>query len=425
MEKNMRSKLLRLLLLIFIFSSALIGGVGLAAEKSFTDAEIFLPVVAKPLPEPQLTDIWSEDANSIRNTTFIPGEAVEYWIRGYNNVGGNVEVDYTWNQSGPCGSTLVYSDTITLSPGNWSFSHASVAPTCVGTYTNVAEITIESHTSIHMTTFQVMDTSSQIVVGNNVHGFEKCGLPSVTQMEIWWQESPYSVFNIYLGGDHFACNLLIDADWVQAVAQQGWDFILTWAGHGTSCWEAGKENYHPISSSPVEAYQEGRVAAEEAIAAARDLGFLSQKIIYYDVEGYSDVDPTCRLAMDAFLEGWTTRLHEVGDKAGAYGSPCRSYITADWVDHNPLLDDVWFARWSYDEYNQDATVWDSATVSCPLPDNVWAGQQRIRQYAGDHSETYGPCAEDDDTCTINSITSNVIFGEITKLVLNNTTSSQP
>jgi len=429
MEKNMRSKLLRLLLLIFIFSSTLIGGTGFAAENSLTESQIFLPVIAKPLPEPELTEIWGEDANSIRNTTFIPGETVEYWIRGYNNAGGNIEVEYTWNQSGPCGSTLVYSDTITLSPGNWSFSHPGLAPTCVGTYTNVAEISIESHTSMQMTTFQVMDTNSQIVVtdeGDNVHGFEKCGLPSPTQMAIWKQYSPYSVFNIYLGGAHFACNLLIDADWVQEVAQQGWGFILTWAGHGTSCWEAGKENYHPISSNTAEAYQEGRDAAEEAIAAARNLGFMGPKIIYYDVEGYSDVDPTCRPAMDAFLEGWTIRLHEVGDKAGGYGSPCRSYITENWIKHNPILDDVWFARWSYSGYTENVSVWDSPTVICPLPDNVWAGQQRIRQYAGDHDEIWPPCDEDANTCTaINSITSNVIVGEITELVVNNSTFSEP
>jgi hypothetical protein len=264
-----------------------------------------------------------------------------------------------------------------------------------------------------------------LIIDGDAHGFEKCGLPSIEQMAIWKQYSPYDVFNIYLGGAHFACNLLIDADWVRATAEQGWDFILTWAGHGTSCWEAGKENYHPISSDPAEAYQEGRTAAEEAISAARNLGFLGPKIIYYDVEGYSDVDPTCRPAMDSFLEGWTTRLHEAGDKAGAYGSPCRSYITDDWVDHNPLLDGIWFARWSYDGYYENATVDDSESLYCPLPDNVWPGQQRLRQYAGDHSETWGVCDEDDETCTINSITSNVIYGEITRLVLESTPFSEP
>jgi hypothetical protein len=350
---------------------------------------------------------------------------VKYWINGFSDATKDIKVNYTWNQTGPCGSTLVYSDTLTLSPGVWNFSHTGTTPTCVGTYTNVAEITIDEHTAIHTTTFHVMDTSSQIVVGDNIHGFEKCGLPSVEQMEIWKQHSPYDVFNIYLGGDHFACNLLIDADWVRTVAQQGWDFILTWAGHGTSCWEAGKDNYHPISSDPAEAFQEGRVAAEEAIAAARDLGFLGPKIIYYDVEGYSDTDPTCRPAMDAFLEGWTTRLHEAGNKAGGYGSPCRSYITEDWVDHNPILDDIWFARWSYDEYNPAASVWDSPSVSCPLPNDVWANQQRLRQYTGDHSETWGPCDEEDETCTINGITSNVIYGEITRLVVENSPSSAP
>jgi hypothetical protein len=415
--------------LILIIGSALIIGMGIAASQAeaqaTTETQLFLPITFLPKPKPEFTDIWLEDGLGIRNTTYRPGETAEYWIRGFSDATKNIEVHYTWNQTGPCGSTLVYSDTITLPPGAWSFSHTGALPTCVGTYTNVAEITIEDHTATHMTTFQIMDTSSQIIPGD-AHGFEKCGLPSVEQMAIWKLHSPYQVFNIYLGGDHFACNLLIDADWVQAVAAQGWDFILTWAGHGTSCWEAGKENYHPISSDPATAHQEGRAAAEEAIVAARDLGFLGPKVIYYDVEGYSDIDPTCRPAMDAFLEGWTTRLHEAGDKAGAYGSPCRSYISADWVDHDPMLDNVWFARWIYDsKYDPSVTVWDDPTVSCPLPDDVWAGQQRIRQYAGDHSETYGPCEEGDDTCTINSITSNVIFGEITRLLLENTPSSQP
>jgi hypothetical protein len=290
---------------------------------------------------------------------------------------------------------------------------------CLGSYFNTITISYGRYTATYTTNFEVIDTSSEIII-SQAQGFEKCGLPSVAQMQIWKQYSPYDVFNIYLGGEHFACNLLIDAEWVRATAQQGWDFILTWAGHGTSCWEAGRINYHPISLNPVKAHREGRAAAEEAIAAARTLGFLGQKIIYYDVEGYTDdEDHRCSQAMDAFLEGWAERLHESGDKAGAYGSPCRSYIM-EWADNDPALDDIWFARWEYNDndeyyYIESASVDDSDSQYCPLPDNVWPGH-RIRQYAGDHSEIWPECPDANCT-TINGITSNVLYGEITRLLM--------
>ncbi len=410
----MHIKRMRVYLLILVIGLAAVSGIGLAAD-DLDQEEIFLPLVVNMLPPPLLQDAWVVDQSDIRSETFAPGETVEYHIRGDNPSYTAVGVLYRWQQSGDCGESQVFEETLTVPAGAWAYQHTGVTLDCLGTYTNTVTITYKGSTSTLTTYINVVNTSSQIVVSQS-HGFEKCGLPSIEQMGIWKQESPYDVFNIYLGGDHFACNLLIDADWVRATALQDWDFILTWAGHGTSCWEAGKTNYHPISSDPTEAYQEGRIAAEEAIGAARNLGFLGQKIIYYDVEGYSDIDPTCRPAMEAFLEGWAARLHENGDKAGAYGSPCRSYIM-DWADNDPPLDDIWFARWSYDEYYKLASVWDDPSASCALPNDVWANNQRIRQYAGDHSETWGPCDEDDDTCTINGITSNVLSGEITKLLL--------
>ena len=176
-----------------------------------------------------------------------------------------IEVRFRWSQTGDCGENLLYEELLTLPAGNWEYQFSGVTLNCLGTYANTVTISYNDYASTYTTNFEVVDTSSQIII-SEAHGFEKCGLPSIDQMAIWEQESPYDVFNIYLGGDHFACNLLIDADWVRATAVQGWDFILTWAGHGTSCWEAGRLNYHPISSDPAEAYQEGRLAAEEAIS---------------------------------------------------------------------------------------------------------------------------------------------------------------
>jgi hypothetical protein len=149
------------------------------------------------------------------------------------------------------------------------------------------------------------------------------------------------------------------------------------------------------------AYQQGRNEASSAAAAAALLGFLNEKIIYYDVESYSGADQSCRNAVKYFIRGWVTRLHELGIKAGAYGTPCTSYIS-DWSALSPIPDDVWIAYWklpaAYDPY---ASVWNSPCLS----NSLWANHQRLRQYAGDHSETWGGVSM--------TVDSNVLDGEIT------------
>jgi hypothetical protein len=70
--------------------------------------------------------------------------------------------------------------------------------------------------------------------------------------------------------------------------------------------------------------------------------------------------------------------------AGGYGSSCSSYLT-DWSNNSPAPDQVWIAAWTDDEYNPNATVWN---VVC-LSNSLWANNQRLRQYAGGHNETWG------------------------------------
>jgi hypothetical protein len=131
---------------------------------------------------------------------------------------------------------------------------------------------------------------------------------------------------------------------------------------------------------------------------------VGDKIIYYDIEGYAD-NLTCRKAVDSFLTGWTARLHQQGFNAGAYGSPCRSFM-GDWWNNDPLLDDIWFARWIYPyQYRPDVSLFGDA---CTLTDAMWANNQRLRQYAGDHSEVWGGVS-------LGSIDSNILGGEITAI----------
>ena len=104
-----------------------------------------------------------------------------------------------------------------------------------------------------------------------------------------------------------------------------------------------------------------------------------------------------------------------GALGGGYGSPCNSYIT-DWYNYNATPpDDVWIAHWLLPaQYRPDASVWNVACMS----NTYWPNHQRIRQYAGDHTETWGGVAftidsnvVDGETVTIPpALTSNLHYG---------------
>ncbi len=328
----------------------------------------------------QLTNARTLDADGNEKSAFLPGDTIRYVASGNNPYPIPISVSLRWYQPETCGETLVYSTTLSLAPGAWQHTNYGVAPSCSGFYTSTAEITNSVQTS-RLAVLDVINQPSAVVLETR-QGFDICHLPSLSTMQIWWNSSPYWVFNIYLGGSMFACDDEIpDAFWVRLAAEQGWKFILTWVGPQAPC-SAFREKF---SSNPSTAYQQGRTEADAAIAAAKRLGFMGNRVIYYDLEGYgSSASEACRTAAAAFMRGWTTRLHDWGNPAGGYGSPTSSHI-ADWASNNPPPDYVWIAHWLLPyQYRPDATVWTPY-----LSNSLWSNHQRIRQYAGGHSETWG------------------------------------
>jgi len=376
---------------------------GALSQSEITDAEksIYLPLLVNQQPPVELTDIWVGNAGGYERSAYRPGDEVRFIIVGENPLGAPTNVDLIWDQDGPCGETQIFTKTLTVESGIWVDSVAGTTPDCLGTYTNTVQLAYGSFISTLTTTFEVVNYSSEIVI-NEEQGFDKCGLPSVGDMQTWWEESPYTVFNIYLGGSSFACdNPELDADWVWDISQQGWEFTLTWVGPQSPCFNTSRPK---IFSDVGLAYQQGKDQADLAIATAESLGISGDKIIYYDIEGYTE-SSACRNAVDSILTGWTARLHEQGFKAGAYGSPCRSFMS-DWWNNEPLLDDIWIARWIIPyEYRPEVSVFGEV---CGLTDDMWDGQRRLRQYAGDHHESY-------DGVSLGSIDSNVLLGEITAI----------
>jgi photosystem II stability/assembly factor-like uncharacterized protein len=250
---------------------------------------------------------------------------------------------------------------------------------------------------------------SSVVIANG-QGFDNCKPLSVEGMQDWWDNSPYSAVNIYLGGISALCPFdQLGIDWFSQVAKQGWTFILTWAGPQApkGCPQNCKFRY-PMSTEPEIAYLEGKLEALYAVEAAQDLGFKGQLVIYYDVESYSGADEETRETVAAFIQGWTEELHDQGHIAGAYGAACTSYVV-DWAFNNPPLDEVWIAKWNKEYvYDPNATVYNTTCVDEEgQPPIFWTNHQRLKQYTGPHFETWGDLSV--------QIDSNVLDGKVNAL----------
>ncbi|HZD56032.1 MAG TPA: glycoside hydrolase domain-containing protein, partial [Anaerolineales bacterium] len=379
--------------------------IGVSGAQEVTEAAagsshtIYLPEVRKNYqPYINVEKIWTSDSIGAEKIAFLPGEAITYNVKGSNYTGEIAAADVNWTQEGPCGPTSVLSGTLDLDMGPWSFPQLSSAPDCNGIYTHTLKITHNNVTTILQTRF-VVNYPSEVVL-SETPAFDKCHVPSLSQMQKWWDKSPYTTSNIYIGGISQACsNDGLDALWVHQASQQGWSLIPTWVGPQAAC----SPLKYRMSTDPSVSYVQGKFEADLAYKAAKELGLLGNHVIYYDLEGYWGANTTCRQASAAFLRGWVERLHEYGVRAGAYGSSCSSYMT-DWASNNPMPDDVWIAHWSIPyQYDPDATVWGTACLS----DSLWANHQRIRQYAGDHTETWGSVSL--------VIDSNIADGEVTSI----------
>lgn len=246
------------------------------------------------------------------------------------------------------------------------------------------------------------DSDTKPYVGQ---GFDKCEMASLAQMQTWWNSSPYNAVNLYFGGVSRACtNLLITQSFLSSLRAQGWRFIPTWVGPQASC--SGYN--HRMSSDAAIAYQQGKDEADAAIAVALALGLTnvdgSGTVIYYDLEAYDTGNANCRAAANAFVNGWSEVMQAAGNLAGVYGASCGSAPT-DWASLAHVPDALWIANWYGSagsvSYRRDATVWNAACLS----NTLWPNHQRLRQYAGTHTETWGGVPF--------SIDSNVLDGPLT------------
>jgi uncharacterized protein YraI len=211
--------------------------------------------------------------------------------------------------------------------------------------------------------------------------FDTCAAPPLTTMQAW-TASPYRVIGVYIGGVNRTCQQTnLTASWVAAASRLSWRFLLIYKGLQPAC--GGKVTDQKISLNLANAASQGTAAANDADAQRGVLGLAKGSAIYNDIEHYTTTDTACRNSVLTYLSAWTTRLHQLGDVAGAYmnlnlGARDLSAVYSSAAYARP--DALWIAR--YDE-SRALTGWAG------IPGQQWSTHQRAKQYRGTHNETYG------------------------------------
>ncbi|MGR8010689.1 glycoside hydrolase domain-containing protein [Streptomyces hypolithicus] len=210
-------------------------------------------------------------------------------------------------------------------------------------------------------------------------GFDACTAPSQGAMDAWLGSSPYRAVGIYISGPTRACGQAnLTSGWVSTQTSKGWRLIPIDVGKQAPCSTFSNK----MSTSTSTARSQGAGAAGASVTAAQNLGIPAGSAIYSDIEGYASTS-SCKAAVLSYLSGWTDQLHAQGYLSGVYSSASSGIRDAAAEYDNPAytrVDHIWFAWWN--------NAVDTNTGSY-APAGTWSNHQRIHQYAGDVSETWG------------------------------------
>jgi peptidoglycan hydrolase-like protein with peptidoglycan-binding domain len=210
-------------------------------------------------------------------------------------------------------------------------------------------------------------------------GFDACTAPSQAAMNAWQASSPYSAVGVYISGSFRGCaQPNLTASWVTNQTNNGWRLFPIDVGRQAPC-----TNYSlKMSADPATAKSQGVSAAAAAITAASNLGIPPGSAIYSDIEAYTST-ASCKAAVLSYLSGWTERLHASGYLSGFYSSAASGIKDAASEYNNSAytrVDHLFYAWW-----NGAADV----NTGTYVPSTYWSNHQRIHQYVGEVTESYG------------------------------------
>ncbi|MFE6523243.1 glycoside hydrolase domain-containing protein [Streptomyces sp. NPDC057794] len=210
-------------------------------------------------------------------------------------------------------------------------------------------------------------------------GFDTCTAPSQATMDAWRSASPYGAVGVYISGAFRGCaQPNLTASWVAEQTGKGWRLIPVDVGRQAPCTGYSLR----MSADPATARAQGVTAAADALTAAAHLGIPAGSALYSDIEAYTST-ASCKAAVLSYLSGWTERLHSGGYLSGFYSSAASGIRDAAEEYGNSAytrVDHIFYAWWN--------GAADTGTGSY-VPSTHWSGHQRIHQYAGEVTESYG------------------------------------
>ena len=230
-------------------------------------------------------------------------------------------------------------------------------------------------------------------------GFDTCTAPSRSQMSAWRSSSPYRAVGIYLGGINAACaQPNLTRRWISHEIASGWHPHPTWVGPQAPRNLCG---CRAMSASTAQAKHQGEAAASTAVRQAKRRGILPGNPIYYDMEAYATGAPNTPAVL-AFLAGWTFRLHNDGYISGVYSSDSSGIrdLVRRYHSKYPEPNDISIAAWNGQKNAHDPYI----------PASEWSHHQRIHQYLGNLTESYGGVTLSVDDDFLNGATANARNG---------------
>jgi len=224
------------------------------------------------------------------------------------------------------------------------------------------------------------------------YGFDQCVAPTQSAMDAWLTSSPYWAVGIYISGDSRSCRNQpnLTPAWVGTQLRKGWRLLPITLGPQASCNPRFPRYSDDVRIDPSSHRQyraarlQGRAEAAAAVAAAERLGIGPGSTLWYDMEAYDITNRSCRESALWFTSAWTHVLHRLGYVSGVYSSAASGIKALDDARvERPgtfaLPDQIWIARW-------DGLPNTSTTY---IRSDGWLPGGRMKQYRGDHDETWG------------------------------------
>ena len=230
-------------------------------------------------------------------------------------------------------------------------------------------------------------------------GFDTKYAPAVSDMQTWWNYSPYYSYQISLPGaiNHKTNPNLTNPklNWITNVENQGWGLWPNWVGPQAPCADVTNNITLIAATNSKQAYADGQTEAAKAISALENFGLAG--VLYYDMENYNTSNSTCVSIVIGFLNGWINGIQAAGLKAGVYGNVAP--VAQNFSQLSPLPDDVWVTVTPGTSTPPNVSIWSLTNTSKPItplcdifskpPCPLWSTDQRIHQYLTDVSETWG------------------------------------